>query len=140
MDRHSPPELQEDTPTSLKTALKLFDRWDEGDHGRLRYVFSPRFAGCCSPELMQSVGKVAAERNAFIQSHLSENIDEVRWIRSLFPDQPSYTDIYASAGLLGKRTIMGHCIHLSNEEIQLLAGTQTKVSFCPYSNRTLRSG
>jgi guanine deaminase len=64
----------------------------------------------------------------------------VKWIRSLFPDQPSYTDVYASAGLLGERTIMAHCIHLSESEISTLAVSRTNVAFCPYSNRALRSG
>src|ERR1051326_1260605 len=61
-------------------------------------------------------------------------------IRSLFPAQSSYTDVYAAAGILGNRTIMGHCIHLSDQEISTLAGSRTNVAFCPYSNRTLRSG
>jgi guanine deaminase len=140
MDRNVPAALLEQIDESIAASLRLFDKWDGADDGRLRYVFTPRFAGSCSMELMQQAGKAARERNAFIQSHLSENGDEVTWVRSLFPDLSSYADIYETAGMLGERTIMGHCIHLSTDEIALLAQRRTKVAFCPYSNRTLRSG
>jgi guanine deaminase len=140
MDRNAPAALLEDTRASLKASLALFEKWDGRQNGRLRYIFTPRFAGSCSPELMQETARLARDCNGFIQSHLSENVEEVRWIRSLFPDRRSYTDVYGSAGMLGERTIMGHCIHLSDEEVPLLADTRTKVAFCPYSNRSLRSG
>jgi guanine deaminase len=91
-------------------------------------------------ELMRRVGTIARERGAFIQSHLSENPHEVAWIRTLFPTAPSYTGVYEAAGLLGERSIMGHCIHLSQDEVTLLSRSKTKVAFCPYSNRTLHSG
>jgi guanine deaminase len=71
---------------------------------------------------------------------LSENKDEVEWVRKLFPDSPSYTAVYDAAGMLHERSIMAHCIHLSSGEIGLLAERHTNVAFCPYSNRTLRSG
>jgi guanine deaminase len=91
-------------------------------------------------ELMTRVGRISKERNAFVQSHLSENTDEVAMVRKLFPEASSYAEIYNSAGLLHERTLMGHCIHLSDEEIRLLTRTGTKAVFCPWSNRTLRSG
>jgi guanine deaminase len=59
---------------------------------------------------------------------------------SLFPQAASYTDVYASAGLLGERTVMAHCIHVSDAEVSMLKATRTSVAYCPYSNRTLRSG
>jgi guanine deaminase len=140
MDRNVPDVLLEGTDQSVAASLRLFEKWDGANGGRLRYVFTPRFAGSCSIELMERIGKIAHERGAFIQSHLSENIDEIAWVRSLFPDLPSYAAIYDSAGMLSERTIMAHCIHLSSEEIALMARRKTSVAFCPYSNRTLRSG
>ena len=89
---------------------------------------------------MKRVGEIARERGAFVQSHLSESRDEVRWVGELFPDSPSYTEVYDDAGILNERCIMAHCIHLSSTETALLAERQTKVAFCPYSNRNLRSG
>lgn len=140
MDRNSPPALLEDTEASIDQSIRLFERWDGADDGRLRYVFTPRFAGSCSMELMKRVGEFARKFGAYVQSHLSENADEVEWIGRLFPDRPSYTGVYESAGMLSERCIMAHCIHLSPEEIALLSRTRTSVAFCPYSNRTLRSG
>ena len=140
MDRNSPPALLEETGASIDQSIRLFEKWDGADEGRLRYVFTPRFAGSCSMELMRRVGQFARERNAYVQTHLSENVDEVKLIRNLFPDCPSYAAVYESAGLLSERCIMAHCIHLSPDEIALLSRTRTNVAFCPYSNRTLRSG
>jgi guanine deaminase len=140
MDRNVPVALLESKTASVQASVNLCSKWDGAESGRLRYVFTPRFAGSCSMELMREVGRVARERDAFVQSHLSENQAELRWIESLFPARSSYTDIYGFAGLLGERTIMAHCIHLSDAEVSLLASTRTNVSFCPYSNRTLRSG
>jgi guanine deaminase len=91
-------------------------------------------------ELMSEVGRFARKHDARVQTHLSENRDEVALVRSLFPEHASYADVYASAGLLGERSIVGHCIHLSDDEIHLLTTTQTSVAFSPYSNRNLGSG
>jgi guanine deaminase len=140
MTRSAPPSLIETEPASIRASVNLWSKWDGAAGGRLRYVFTPRFAGACSMDLMRQIARIAGERQAFIQSHLSENTAELEWIQSLFPERASYTDVYAFAGLLGERTIMAHCIHLSDEEISLLASTRTNVAFCPYSNRTLRSG
>jgi guanine deaminase len=140
MDRNSPAALLENTTDSVAASLRLFEKWDGADGGRLRYVLTPRFAGSCSMDLMKQIGRIAKDRGAFVQSHLSENREEIEWIAELFPESSSYTSVYDSARMLTERTIMAHCIHLSPDEIGLLARTRTNVAFCPYSNRTLRSG
>jgi guanine deaminase len=140
MTRNGPRQLLESEVQSIQASIRLYDKWDGANGGRLRYVFTPRFAGSCSLDIMRRTAQVAADRQAFIQSHLSENLAEIAWIRSLFPQHTSYAEVYGSAGILGPRTIMGHCIHLSEAEIQLLAASQTSVAFCPYSNRALLSG
>jgi guanine deaminase len=140
MDRNSPVPLLESTEQSIQSSLRLCSKWDGAAGGRLRYVFTPRFAGSCSMDLMLEAGRLARERQTFVQTHLSENEDEVRWVRTLFPERTSYADVYAFAGMLGERTIVAHCIHLSDAEIELLAASRANISFCPYSNRGLRSG
>jgi guanine deaminase len=140
MDRNAPAPLVETTAASIKASLSLCSKWDGAGGGRLRYVFTPRFAGSCSMDLMREAGLMARERQTLIQSHLSESESEVRWIRSLFPERTSYTDVYEFAGILGERTIMAHCIHLSEDEVSLLAASRTGIAFCPYSNRALHSG
>src|SRR5262249_11408098 len=104
MDRNSPDFLLEETHESIAASQRLFDEWDGAEHGRLRYVFTPRFAGSCSMELMKRVGEIARERKAFVQSHLSENVEEIAWCRSLFPELPSYASVYEAAGILGDRS------------------------------------
>jgi len=140
MDRNSPEALLEDTEESIARSLRLFEKWDGAENGRLRYVFTPRFAGSCSMDLMKRVGKIANDRRAFVQSHLSENTDEVKWVRRLFPQNPSYTAVYDFAGMLTKRCIIAHCIHLTSDEIATLSRSQVNVAFCPHSNRILGSG
>ena len=140
MDRNSPDALLEETEQSISRSVRLFNKWDGAEEGRLRYIFTPRFAAACSMQLMKRVGAIALERGAFVQSHLSENRHEVEWVRRLFPSSPSYAAVYDSAGLLTERSIMAHCIHLAPDEIALLSRARTNVAFCPYSNRTLRSG
>ena len=140
MDRNSPDALLEETEQSISRSVRLFNKWDGAKEGRLRYIFTPRFAAACSMQLMKRVGEIALERGAFVQSHLSENRHEVEWVRRLFPSSPSYAAVYHGAGLLTERSIMAHCIHLAPDEIALLSRARTNVAFCPYSNRTLRSG
>jgi guanine deaminase len=140
MDRNSPPQLQETTAESIAASVRLFEKWDGADGGRLRYIFTPRFAGSCSMDLMKQVGRLAKDCHAFVQSHLSENKEEVAMIAKLFPEASSYAGVYDSAGLLHERSLMGHCIHLSDDEMETLAATGANAVFCPCSNRMLRSG
>ena len=125
MDRNAPAPLIETTAASIEASINLCSKWDGAAGGRLRYVFTPRFAGSCSMDLMREAARIAGERQTFVQSHLSENEDEVRWIQSLHPERASYTDVYGFAGILGERTILAHCIHTSDAEVSLLAATRT---------------
>ena len=140
MDQNSPKELLEKTEESFEKSAKLFDDWEGCDDGRLRYIFTPRFAITCSKELMSMTGMFAEQYDAFIQTHLSENKEEIESTRRLFPKAKNYTDVYKRTGMIGKRTIMAHCIHLSDSEIKMLSDSGTKVAHCPYSNRFLNSG
>ena len=140
MDRNAPPELLERTQDSLEASERLCREWHGAAGGRLRYAFSPRFAVTCSAELMRAAGECARAHDALIQTHLAENQDEVRLVAQLFPGAGSYTEVYGEAGLLGPRTIVAHCIHLSGQEWDLLAATETRIAHCPGSNFFLRSG
>ena len=138
MDRNSPDALLHDTSYAYENSVALRERW----HDRstlLDYIFTPRFAPTCSTELMKLIGEYASAQSAFIQSHLSENKDEIAWVKELF-GKASYTQVYADLGILGPHTIMGHAIHLSEEEIAILAETQTAIAHCPDSNFFLKSG
>lgn len=140
MDRNAPEELLEDTDASLAASERLCREWNGAANGRLRYVFSPRFAVSCSAELLSGVGELAAVQKAFVQTHLAENQNEIRTVTELFPAASSYADVYAQAGILDPRTIMAHCIYLSPRDFDLLAETGTRIAHCPSSNFFLRSG
>lgn len=126
--------------TSLAQSERLCRKWHGRNEGLLTYAFSPRFAVTCSREMMTEAAALAKKFDAYIQTHLSENDDEILCVRQRFPECVSYTDVYASCNLLGDRTILGHCIHLADDEIALLAESHSIVAHCPTSNFFLASG
>ncbi|MFA7685919.1 MAG: guanine deaminase [Candidatus Gracilibacteria bacterium] len=134
MDQNSPEYLQISTKEEIKIVESLAKKYKNA------YVITPRFAPTCSMELMEKVADIAKKYGCFIQTHLSENKDELSWVKALFPVQKSYTDVYYKAGLLGKHTVLGHCIHLSDDELKLLKKTGSKIAHCPTSNVALKSG
>jgi len=138
MDGNSPADLIQDSRQAYNDSVELFGKWD-GASGRLRYIFTPRFAPTCSIGLMRAIGRFASDHSAWVQSHLSENRDEIRWVKELF-HAGSYTDVYLQAGLLGPRTLMAHAIHLDDTEIATLKSTGTRIVHCPDSNFFLKSG
>ncbi|OTB14332.1 hypothetical protein K445DRAFT_63113 [Daldinia sp. EC12] len=103
-------------------------------------ILTPRFAPACSVEAMTQLGALHQETNLPIQTHISENVDELKLVKDMFPNSKNYTDVYDRFGLLGKRTILAHAIHLSEEEADLVAQRGSKVSHCPCSNSSLTSG
>jgi guanine deaminase len=140
MDQHSPDRLIEDTGASLAQSEELCSAWHGRDGGRLQYAFTPRFAPTCSMALLRGAARLAEKHSAFVQTHLSENLDELRWVHELFPAAKDYTDVYAGAGLLGPRTLLGHCIHLSPSEREVIRAAGAAIVHCPRSNAFLKSG
>lgn len=138
MDQNSPQGLLEKTEKSFQESIELCQQWD--NKGILNYVFTPRFAPVCSNELMSNIGKYAQENDKYIQTHLSENHNEIALVKELFPEAKSYTDVYNRANLLGPKTIMAHTIHLNDDELELMKNSKTKISHCPDSNFFLKSG
>lgn len=138
MDMNTPPELIQTTDYAISQSFALYEKW-HAKSPLLDYIFTPRFAPTCSRELMTALGKFASEHQARIQSHLSENRAEIEWVKEIF-GLSSYTEVYHKFGLLGENTIMAHCIHLNDNEMDLLAKTKTKIAHCPDSNFYLKSG
>ncbi len=140
MDQNAPEYLIKDAPVLLRDSEELIEKWDGYDDGRLRYVFTPRFAPSCSFDLLMGIGKIANKHGVHIQSHLAESKEEIATVMDIFSDFDNYTDVYYKAGLLTEKTIAAHCIYLDDGEIELLKKTGTKISHCPSSNRFLQSG
>lgn len=126
--------------TSVAESRRLLNKWHGAAQGRLEYAVSPRFAVTCTDELLRAAGHLARETGAFVQTHLAENHEEIARVRELFPQHSSYTAVYADCGLTGPRSIFGHCLHLSSDELGLLRDSGSVVAHCPTSNLFLRSG
>jgi guanine deaminase len=139
MDRDAPAELLESRIDSLRDTRELIERWHRAT-GKLRYVVTPRFAPTCSPELLAGCAALAGEYGTRVQTHINESAAEIAEVRALFPDAASYTDVYRRAGLLGERTVLGHNIHASDEELDACDRLGCAVAHCPESNLFLGSG
>ena len=125
---------------SLLESERLCKKWNGANGGLLDYAFSPRFAVSCSEKLMRGAAELAREHNAYIQTHLAENAEEIEKVRALFTWATDYTDVYEKCGLLGKKTMLAHCVHLSPRERELLARHGSSVAHCPTANLFLGSG
>ena len=139
MDRNAPAGLRDDAEQSYLDSRALIEKW----HGRGRqlYAVTPRFAITSTEAQLQAAGALLREfPQAYLQTHLSENRDEIETVRRLFPSAASYTDVYDRCGLLGPRSIFGHCIHLEEGELQRLSETRSVAAFCPTSNLFVGSG
>ncbi|HRO16398.1 MAG TPA: guanine deaminase, partial [Paracoccus sp. (in: a-proteobacteria)] len=139
MDRNAIPAVQDTAQRGYDESKALIGRWH--GQGRLAYAITPRFAITSTPEQLQAAGALAAEHpDLHIQTHLSENRDEIAFTLSLYPQARDYLDIYDHYGLLGPRSLMGHAIHLGDREIARMSETGTRAVFCPTSNLFLGSG
>jgi guanine deaminase len=139
MDRNAPDYLTDTAQSSYDDSKELIERW----HGkaRLHYAVTPRFAPTSTPEQLTAAGKLLKEyEGLYMHTHLSENLDEVAWVKSLFPQQKGYLDVYDHFELLSERSMFAHGVHLCDEECQRLSETGSAVSHCPTSNLFLGSG
>lgn len=139
MDRFCPEALQDTPESSYRDSKALIERWHK--NGRALYAITPRFAPTSTPEQLAKAGQLANEHpDTFIQTHLSENINEVAWVQSLYPDDSDYLSVYERNHLVRDRALFGHAIHLSEREQHALASSGASISFCPSSNLFLGSG
>ncbi len=125
---------------SLMESERLCRKWHRSENGRLEYAFSPRFAVTCSEKLMRGAAEMASRFDAYVQTHLAENREEIEKVHHLFMSAHDYTHVYETCGLLTPKTMLGHCIHLQPREIAAIATAQANVAHCPTSNLFLGSG
>jgi len=140
MDRGDdvPVGLHEKTDASIVASLELLERWHGSANGRIRYCFAPRFALSCTGELLARVGHLARERGVMVHTHASENRNECELVeRDSGLRNVAYLD---ALGLSGSHVMLAHCVHLDEQEFELLSRTGTNVAHCPSSNLKLGSG
>jgi 5-methylthioadenosine/S-adenosylhomocysteine deaminase len=133
-----PAALHEETDRSINESLSLMKEWHGRAGGRVRFCFAPRFAVSCTRELLAQVSRLARAHGVMIHTHASENRTEIEMVeRETGMRNVIYLD---SLGLTGRDVALAHCVHLDDDEIRLLARTETQVLHCPSSNLKLGSG
>ena len=139
MDRNAPDGLQDTVQSAYDDSKALLERWN--GKGRLGYAITPRFSPTSTREQLEALGALWSEHpECLMQTHLSEQVDEVAWVRDLFPEADDYLSTYEAAGLIGPGALFGHAIHLTEREIARLSETGSAVVHCPTSNTFIGSG
>ncbi|OIQ46404.1 MAG: guanine deaminase [Gammaproteobacteria bacterium MedPE] len=139
MDRNAPDNLTDTAQSSYDESKALIEKWH--GKGRLHYAVTPRFAPTSTSEQLHKAGELLKEYpDVFMHTHLSENENECAWVKDLFPACENYLDVYDQHGLLSKRSVFAHGIHLCDSEYQRLSDTNSSLSYCPTSNLFLGSG
>lgn len=140
MDMNSNEELTELTKQSLSETKEIIEKY-KNKSDLVKPIITPRFIPTCSEELLEGLGKMAAEYDVKIQSHINENTSEVIWVSELYPNSENYASVYDQYKLFGQTdTIMAHCIYNTDEETELMAKNGVYAAHCPFSNFNLSSG
>jgi guanine deaminase len=106
MDRNAPDGLRDTPVSAYDDSKELIARW----HGKGRglYAVTPRFAITSTPAQLEAAGALVAEYpDCYMQTHLSENHDEIAFTAELYPDAPDYLGIYEQYGLLSEKALLG---------------------------------
>lgn len=139
MDRNAPDFIIETTEESIKGTKYLIEKYK--DEKLVRPIITPRFAPTSTNQLLKKLSKLAKAYNLPVQSHLSENIDEINWVQQLFPNSKKYSYVYDKHHLFGQLpTVMAHAIYLDEDEINMIKRNKVTLAHCPDSNVNLRSG
>ncbi|WP_374642323.1 guanine deaminase [Tabrizicola sp.] len=139
MDRNAPEGLRDTARSAYDDSRRLLEKWHGVD--RLSYVITPRFSPTSTPEQLQALGQLWREYpDCLMQTHLSEQTDEIAWVRSLFPQSRDYLDTYEAQGLLREGAVYGHAIHLTDRERARLVEAGASLVHCPTSNTFIGSG
>ncbi|MEE9682886.1 guanine deaminase [Lelliottia amnigena] len=139
MDRNAPDYLLDTAQTSYEESKVLIEKWH--GHNRIMYAITPRFAPTSSPEQLAVAGALWDEYpDCYMQTHIAENLEEIEWVKSLFPERKGYLDVYDHYGLCRPRAVFGHGIHLTEDELCTMHQTGSAIAHCPTSNFFLGSG
>lgn len=139
MDRNVPDYIKDSAQSGYDDSKSLIEKWHNNQ--RLSYAITPRFAPTSTEEQLSLAGQLLKEHNdLFVQTHLSENKEEIAWVKRLFPKAHSYLDVYDQFNLLNERSVLAHGIHLEPQEIERIIELNCSISHCPTSNLFLGSG
>lgn len=139
MDRNSPDFLQETTEESLQKTIEWIEK-TEAKYDFVKPIITPRFSPTCTKELMSKLGEIANKHKLAIQTHISENQDEVMLVKELHPENKNYAQVYDECNLLSEKTILAHCVYNTDEELAMMKEKNVYVAHCPNANYNLASG
>ena len=139
MDRNAPAALCDTAESSVIESETLINRWHGKD--RLGYAITPRFAPTSTKEQLTGAAELHQRHpGTMIHTHLAENVDECAWVKELYPEFRSYVDVYQQCGLMGRRSVFAHAIHLDDDDWQAMQNTDSVIAHCPTSNLFIGSG
>jgi len=139
MDRNAPDGLRDTAQSGYDESKALLQKWHGVD--RLSYTITPRFAPTSTEAQLEATGALWGEHpDCLMQTHLSEQREEITWVKDLFPDSIDYLDVYERFGLLGPGAVMGHSIYLSDREWDAIRDAGASIAHCPTSNAFIGSG
>ena len=139
MDDDSPDYLKLSAEQNYDVIKKIINKWH--NKYRLNACITPRFGLSCSEQMLEMCGALAKEHpDVYIQTHLDENVNEIKATHKKFPWSKNYLDVYDHYGLVTDRTVLGHCIHMTEPELEVIKERKAIVGTCPSSNNFLGSG
>lgn len=127
-------ENREDVNASA--AVRFLERYQEDPRIHLR--IQAHSAYTTNQGMLEDIARIMAECSVGFMTHASESKGELELVRQKYGKTP--IEVLDSVGLLGEKTLLAHCVHLSDAEIERLAETHTSVAHCPTSNLKLSSG
>lgn len=143
MDRNAPGALLEPPDLAESRTRRLIRDWH--GRGRLGYAVTPRFAPTSTDEALALAGRLVAEHahlhgGVHLHTHLAENVEECRWVGELYPTDADYLAVYERHGLVGRRSVFAHAVHLDDGAWSRLGAAGAAVAHCPMSNLFMGSG
>jgi guanine deaminase len=139
MSRNAPDFLLAEPKTACAQIREQLQRWHGS--GRSLYAITPRFAITSTDEELALAGQLKREfPDAYVHTHLSENLKEVAFTAELFPESKDYLNVYEQFGLVSDRSVFAHCVQLNDDAFERLSKAGAAIAFCPTSNLFLGSG
>ena len=127
------------TDEEIKTSRKLAEQFHNVEDGRIKYAFAPRFVLTCSEKLLKETREMMNDfPGSLFHSHASENERELAEVRKRYNKEN--IEYFHSINVIDDRSVLAHCIHVNENEINILKDKKVRVAHCPSSNLKLGSG
>lgn len=133
-------ETEAECLLAMDDIIEYFDVKNPDEERLIKPIITPRFAPVCTRSLLKKLGNMSVTKNLPIQTHISENENEIELVKKLFPECLNYASVYDDHNLLQESTILAHGVHLRPKECKLIKEKNCSISHCPTSNTFIASG